>query len=252
MPGRQSRAPRARARESRCPRSACATGFRRARQRHPAASGDRCAVTEGSRDIVRASSPRLRRESGSAHSCIVSPKPFGDGGDQSGCRSCRNTTGAFGLTSLAPNARITAMNHSCGVRNFRESSRHTSGSSTSARATTLRSPSLERNARARRSTVAAGGSSLTKCGGELGRDEPRRGGMAAQRVNRALTFDDAVLVVALVEDSLAFPARAASRETRNRSDRSVPPARVARRHRVAGSPAAGVRQGRRSRRSSSR
>ena len=38
----------------------------------------------GSREIVRASSPRLSSESGSAHSCMASPNPFGDGGDQSG------------------------------------------------------------------------------------------------------------------------------------------------------------------------
>ena len=69
----------------------------------------------------------------------------------------------FGLTSRVSNARITATNQSCGVRNFRTSSRHASGSSTSARATTFRSPSLDENAFATRSTAAAGGSSLTKC-----------------------------------------------------------------------------------------
>ena len=116
----------------------------------------------GRREIVLASSPRLRSESGSAHSCIASPKPFGEGGDQSGCRSCRSTAGAFGLTSVDPNARRTATNQSCGVRNFRVSSRQASGSSMRALATAFRSPSLERKARARRSTAAAGGSSLMK------------------------------------------------------------------------------------------
>ena len=68
-----------------------------ARRRRRAAIADRAALIAGCRAIVRASSARLSSESGSAHSCVVSPKPFGAGGDQSGCRSCRSTTGAFGL-----------------------------------------------------------------------------------------------------------------------------------------------------------
>ena len=163
MPDRRSRAPLAHAPGSRCPRSTQCKGFPAGTSTTSSNDRGSTAATDGRREIVLASSPRLRSESGSAHSAIESPKPFGEGGDQSGCRSCRSTAGAFGFTSVDPNARSTATNQSCGARNFRASSRQASGSSIRALATALRSPSLDRNARARRSIAAGGGSSLMKC-----------------------------------------------------------------------------------------
>ena len=90
-PGRQSPARSVQAPESSCRRAACAAG----RRRHVNHVEQRARIERAQlrqlREIVRASSPRLSSESGSAHSCRASPNPFGDGGDQNGWRSCRSS-----------------------------------------------------------------------------------------------------------------------------------------------------------------
>ena len=77
-----------------------AADYSPARPRRRANECGSSARIAGSLARVRASSPRLSSESGSAHSCSASPNPFGACGDHTGCRSCRRSTGAFGVASL--------------------------------------------------------------------------------------------------------------------------------------------------------
>ena len=160
---RRSQARRDRLRQSTCRRAA------READRWPPTSTTSSSAAASSlasrmrRASVRASSARLRSESGSAHSCIVSPNPFGACGAHSGCRSCRRTGSVMTLTPGALTARRTATSQSCGVRNLRVASVHASSISTSAAATARRSPPEVRNTRASFSTAPAGGTSATKC-----------------------------------------------------------------------------------------
>ena len=91
MQGRPARARSARRRQSCCPREVCAADHQAERRRHRAGCGDRARWARRRRAMVRASSARFSSESGSAHSCVLSPNPFGACGDQIGCRSCRST-----------------------------------------------------------------------------------------------------------------------------------------------------------------
>ena len=158
--------------ESRCRRAGRAADCPRARRRRRAASAGRRPRSAGSRAIVRASSPRLSSESGSAHSCIVSPKPFGDGGDQNGWRSCRSTGRRVRAHVAARRTRAGRRRASPAACGTSACPRARPPARRRARAPRpSRSPSLERNARATRSTAAGGGSSLTKCVTSLVRHE---------------------------------------------------------------------------------
>ena len=145
--------------------------------------------------MVRASSARFSSESGSAHSCVLSPKPFGACGDQIGCRSCRSTGIVVSLISCASSARSTATSQSCGVRNFRAPSLHASGRSTSAADTARRSPSVSRKTRAMRSIADARRRVAHKMGDELRRQESRGRWMTHERANDALALFDAAFGV---------------------------------------------------------
>ena len=103
-----ARARCARRRRSCCPREACAAD-------RPAGTSTTSSRIRGSircarstrRAMVRASSARFSSESGSAHSCVLSPNPLGACGDQSGWRSCRST----GIVVVADLVRVERAKH---------------------------------------------------------------------------------------------------------------------------------------------
>ena len=220
MQGRPARARSARRRQSCCPREVCAADRPAERRRHRAGSRASIRCARRRRAMVRASSARFSSESGSAHSCVLSPNPFGACGDQIGCRSCRSTRHRRVADSrCASNARSTATSQSCGVRNLRA----------------LVAPRLGQiDERGRhRAKIAVGvakhaGDAIDRrrgrlvaheMGDELRRQEPRGRRVTHERANDALTFLDAGFGVSRAEH--CFRSRLVQQLLKRKSDAAV-------------------------------